>query len=252
MLAVNLGNSNCSFALFEGTRLLRRFDLPSHEVEANPSALEALLSTLPTETGPKPSVAWLCSVVPSLISLVEAKLEQAGFTQVKVITHADLPFTLRYSPPEACGLDRLVNLAAAEATLGAPCAVVDAGTAITVDVLDAERVFRGGAILPGAGLAFKALIAQTAQLPPVELELPPSPLGSSTRECLQAGLLYGVAGALDRLLEEYEHLLGVELPCLVTGGEARLVKAASHKLAAAALRPNLTLEGLALLYVRSL
>ncbi len=101
--------------------------------------------------------------------------------------------------------------------------VADFGTAITIDCVNDEGVFQGGAILPGLDMAAKSLQAGTAQLPLVELSNPDWVFGKDTRQAIVGGLVYGARGALRELVETYATELGHWPVVILTGGDAALV-----------------------------
>ena len=87
--------------------------------------------------------------------------------------------------------------------------MIDAGTAITFDCLSAKGDFIGGAIIPGPSLQLSSMNAQTAQLPAInDLSSPPPLPATSTEMCMQSGVWYGIAGALEKMLQKYEEQLG--------------------------------------------
>ncbi len=126
----------------------------------------------------------------------------------------------RYRPAESLGADRYAALIAARARFpGRALQVVDCGTAITIDALDAQGVFHGGVILPGLGLGARALAAAAGlPVPPLAGEV--SALGCATGAALRGGEILGIAGGVDRLLAEQRAVLGHETRVVVTGGDA--------------------------------
>jgi len=124
--------------------------------------------------------------------------------------------------PSTVGADRLANAVAAVHELPLPAIVLDCGTAITTEIVDAERRFRGGAIMPGRELSRQALARGTAQLPVVEAAAErPRAIGRNTREALLAGLDLGVLGAVERLLAASRAELGQpDAGVTVVGGDA--------------------------------
>ncbi|MFQ5572290.1 MAG: type III pantothenate kinase, partial [Rhodothermales bacterium] len=163
-----------------------------------------------------------------------------------------LPFTLAYETPHTLGTDRLAAAVAAWTMHGLTdnhdprCIVaLDAGTAITYDVVDQFGVFRGGAIGAGPQLLNAALSKGTAQLPSVPTELPTTPIGRSTQEALQAGIMYafldGVQGLLARIGDTLE-----DAPFVVaTGGWADFLH--THLNAIDHVEPHLVLHGIRIL-----
>ncbi len=147
-----------------------------------------------------------------------------------------------YREPARLGADRWAALVAARARSRGPACVVDAGTAVTIDALDADGVFRGGVILPGLMLQRAALLQGTSDITESEGR-ERDVLARSTADAVAAGTLFGLAGAIDRVLDEQALLLGTPPTVFVSGGDApRLVPLLRHATVAA---PDLVLEGVA-------
>jgi type III pantothenate kinase len=136
-----------------------------------------------------------------------------------------LPLTVGVDEPGRVGLDRLLNAVAARNELppGAPAVLVDAGSAVTVDWLDEEHVFRGGAIFPGVRLMAKALHDRTALLPEVQVGPAPPPLpGRSTVPAIQAGVFGAVIGGVERIARRLASA-SREPHVFLTGGDAEWI-----------------------------
>ena len=124
-----------------------------------------------------------------------------------------------YKEPTQLGVDRLVAMVAAYRRWRAAVCVVDCGTAVTVDLVDGEGVFRGGVIAPGTSLMRRALALDTHGLPLTEITA--STVGARTTEAgIAAGCLLAVSGLIGRVHSEFSHELGAALQCVLTGGEA--------------------------------
>lgn len=160
-----------------------------------------------------------------------------------------LPIIVNVTYPEKVGIDRLLSAIAAN-RLRAPgqaALVVDSGTATTVNFVDEEGVFQGGAILPGLRLSAKALHEYTQLLPRVSLDefetQAKGPVGKDTREAIRSGLYWGQLGAIrelsQRMLENHPDACR-----LLTGGGAELL---ARDLPEFELSPYLSLRGFALL-----
>ena len=135
---------------------------------------------------------------------------------------SDFPIALDGVDRAQVGVDRLAAALAAATLSGSGALVVSAGTAITVDWVDASRTFRGGAIVPGRRLQSRALHQFTDRLPQIELwnESTPLPLpGRDTRSAIRSGLDHGIPGMVVALLEGLARAAG-PLPIFVTGGDA--------------------------------
>ncbi|MCK7498150.1 MAG: type III pantothenate kinase [Comamonadaceae bacterium] len=147
-----------------------------------------------------------------------------------------------YVPPERLGADRWAALVAARARGAGAMCVVDAGTALTIDALDAHGVFRGGVILPGVALQRAALAHGTESVGAAAMAFGGC-LAHDTAAAVAGGTLYGLAGAVDRVLDEQAQQLGEPATVLVTGGDGpRLLPLLRH---AAEPVPDLVLHGVA-------
>src|SRR3989337_2151232 len=153
------------------------------------------------------------------------------------------------SKPEELGSDRIANSVASYELYKETVAAVDFGTATTISVIGKDAHFIGGAILPGVGLMNESLAKGTSKLSEVVLRPPRSALGTDTYGCIQSGLFYGTAGAVERLLEEIEKEVGFGLKVVVTGGFSCIISKFLKR--GHDLRPNLTLEGLQIIYMRN-
>ena len=166
----------------------------------------------------------LAGVHPERCGRLREWIAARGDRVVMIDRYDRLPLAVDVDEPKRVGLDRLLNAVAAKTKLppGRPAVLVDAGSAVTVDWLDEQHVFRGGAIFPGARLMAKALHDYTALLPQVEVG-PPAPVlpGRSTVPAMQAGVFWAVIGGIDRIAPPH---LGVAVPHIfLTGGDAEWI-----------------------------
>jgi type III pantothenate kinase len=139
-----------------------------------------------------------------------------------------------------------VNAAAAYRLYGGPIIIVDFGTATTFCAVTKEGEYLGGAIAPGIKISAEALFQRASKLPRVELARPAKVIGSDTVSAMQAGILYGYAGLVDGIVERMKKELSLEAKVLATGGLAELVAPETKTIQD--VKPQLTLEGLKLLY----
>jgi len=248
LLALDAGNSAVKGGLFAGERLVRTFRIALTRHDP-PERWEAALREQLAGTPPVP--VGLASVVPEVAAVLEAYFRRAGVVPVAIGTALRLPFRIAYETPHTLGADRLAAAAAAwlrySGAPAAPRAVValDAGTAVTYEVLDRLGVYWGGAIAPGPVLLERALHTGTAQLPPVPLALPPQPVGRSTRGALQAGILYGFVDGVRGMLDRLVAYLGEPPVVVATGGWAPFLE--EHVAAIETVDPHLVLHGIRLL-----
>ncbi|MGA9116095.1 MAG: type III pantothenate kinase [Bacteroidota bacterium] len=226
LIAVDIGNTRTAIGLFHGDRLAAecRIGTPGPDGgEAITSALEEIRGKAGTGGGDIRTIG-VSSVVPSAAAGLEGVCGRL-FGVRPLFIHADmeLGIAIRYTPRAALGPDRLCNAVAGFSRFGGPLIVVDLGTAITFDVVDADGSFLGGAIAPGPWSAAAALHGKTALLPEVELRMPDQAIGRSTEEGMRAGIVFGCADAVDGMIRRIRRELGTEARAVATGGLARLV-----------------------------
>jgi type III pantothenate kinase len=182
------------------------------------------------------------SVVPERNRAIKAA---AGKTKVLWLNaRAHLPVGIDYPAPATIGADRLANAAAVAVLFGAPAIVVDFGTAVTFDIVAADKRYIGGVIAPGLESMTNFLYDRTALLPKLSLREPRRAVGKSTIEAMRAGAIYGYRGLVAEIIERIimQEFRRRTVQVVATGGYAALI---ARKLSAIdAVAPNLTLEGL--------
>src|SRR5262249_41636387 len=137
----------------------------------------------------------VASVVPPLNFTLKQMAERYfGLTPLFIDDTVDTGVQILYQPASDVGADRIVDAVAAIHKYGAPCIVVDFGTATTFDAIDAHGEYLGGVITPGISISSDALFQRTAKLPRVEIKRPENVIGSTTVEAMQSGLYHGYAG----------------------------------------------------------
>lgn len=246
-LTLDIGNSALKGCFFEGTALQHPFRIPLHrgdDSSAWQADLDVYLRRYPvTRTG-------MASVVPDVAARVQASLRRLTDAPTQVIHYQmRFPFTLAYETPHTMGTDRLAVAAGAWVRYGRPkkhpprpVVVLDAGTAINYEVIDARGVFQGGAIAPGPQLINQALTHGTAQLPPVPLQVPSTPIGRSTQEALQVGIMFTFIESVRGLLQQISDALETPPVTVATGGWSALLK--SHLSTIDLVDPYLVLHGI--------
>jgi type III pantothenate kinase len=155
---------------------------------------------------------------------------------------------IRIENPQELGADRLVNAVAGIEKHGAPLIAVDFGTATSFDIVNAKREFLGGLIAPGLKISAEALFQRASRLPRIEIAEPQHLIGRGTVEAMQSGVFWGYVGLVDGILDR----LLVEMPgaaVIATGGLARVIAPATRHIRI--VEPDLTLEGLRLLWMRN-
>lgn len=187
----------------------------------------------------------LGSVNPDVSAKIESLVRDQLGTEVYVLER-DVPVPIGRSldPETIVGVDRLLCAAAAWDRTKQACVVVDAGTAVTVDFVDGEGVFHGGAILPGASMQLASLADGTTLLDAVEFAVPDKDaFGRSTAAAMQRGVYHGIRGGVWRLIEIYATAYGGYPVVLATGGDATALFGDDELITA--IIPDLALNGIA-------
>jgi type III pantothenate kinase len=222
VLAMDVGNTRVKVALFVSGHIEARLQVPTSQVRDE----TFLTSQLRSSFGQWATVdaCLIASVVKGLHEPLIASI-QAMWSVSPVVIHSknDLGIGIDVPKPEGVGIDRLLEASAAFHILKSGVVVAAFGSAITIDLVTPDGVFRGGTILSGLRMGLFALHQMTSMLPNLEVKAPDGVLGKDTVTCMQAGVVYGAAGAVDRIYEELCVVAGQSLPLIVTGGDVRYV-----------------------------
>ncbi len=256
LLVIDAGNSNVTFGVYEGDTLTAQWRIRT-EPGRTTDEYAAFLGSLFARRGEVTGIA-LASVVPSATpALRRLARETFGLEPLEVTSGTDLGLDVAYKPPGDVGADRLVDAAAAVHHYGAPCIVIDFGSATTFnavaapDVPGGRPVYLGGAICLGIGLSLEALFAKAAKIPRVELAVPPRTIGDNTVYALQSGIVLGTLMLVEGMVARFRAEMGTpDCPVVATGGYATALLAQETAIITH-VAPHLTLDGLRLVYVRN-
>ncbi|TCZ74339.1 type III pantothenate kinase [Paenibacillus albiflavus] len=193
----------------------------------------------------------ISSVVPPLINALETMCKRY-FHKTPYIVGPGIKtgLNIRTDNPKEVGADRIVNAVAALELYGAPCVIVDFGTATTYDYIDEKHQLIGSAIAPGIGISTEALYQRAAKLPRIELVKPKSVIGRNTVTAMQAGIIYGYVSQVDGIVMRIREEFGAKATVVATGGLAELIASESRTIDV--VNPLLTLQGLRLIYDRNI
>lgn len=238
LLAIDIGNTNISCALFKGARIIKSWDVPTKTASLKRNGL--------LKRGTLEAVV-ICSVVPKLTRKLCADLSAiSGIKPYIIGKDINVPIKNLYTNRKQLGQDRLVNAYAAGKIYGYPVIAVSAGTAITLDVVSKDGAYLGGLIQPGLTLSISALAQNTAMIPQVKLKGPLGLIGRETRACILNGVILGTAGSIDSLVKEIKLKTGKNTPVIGTGGDIDLLKKFSKEIDR--IDRDLTLKGIYLTY----
>ena len=248
LLTVDIGNTNTNLGVFVGERLVDSWRVRT-AATATSDELALLYRGLLADV-PVDGVS-VCSTVPAQLHEVRRMCARwyPGVESVVVEPGIRTGVPILMDNPKEVGADRIMNTLAAHHLYGGPCIVVDFGTSTNFDVVSERGEFLGGALAPGIEISLDALASRAAQLRKVELTEPRSPIGKSTVEALQSGMIYGVAGSVDGLVRRIAAELDAPPTVIATGGLAPLVVSVSETLHHH--EPDLTLIGLRLVFERN-
>ena len=215
-LTIDNGNTSVKVAFFIGSQIAatNRF------IRRDARLLERFISTY------KPDTAIICSTASNAASQRIEQLAEQRCRRVLHLTHeTPMPIRLGYRTPQTLGRDRIAT------AVGAWCIaqrlddasdvlIIDAGTAITYDLVTADGCFVGGNIAPGLSLRFKALHEHTGQLPLVEPDGNSPVVGYDTETAIRSGVLLGLLGEIKSYIADLK-LSHPNLMVFFTGGDGK-------------------------------
>lgn len=252
LLTVDIGNTQTAIGLFDGERLVAHWALTTRsedtadEVHLN-LAGQFMLSEYELEDVDDVVVA---SVVPTLTGCwCQVARRVAGKDPIVVGPSIETGLPMHYDNPAEIGADRIADALGAVELEGAPVIVVDLGTATNIEVVDETGAFRGGLIAPGLGTSARDLASHAAQLSLVDLSFPAHVVGTNTKDAMRSGLMWGEVARIDGLVRLVFEELGYEAPVIATGGYANVMAQRSDTVTRH--EPNLTLQGLRIIYERN-
>jgi type III pantothenate kinase len=189
----------------------------------------------------------ISSVVPQVTNVARLAAEKILKLEVMVLGPGiKTGLNLKIDNPAQLGADLVADAVAGVAGYPLPLIVIDMGTATTASVIDEQKNYIGGMILPGVGVSLDALTARASQLSGIGIEAPKHVIGKNTIECMKSGVLYSNAGAIDGIIERIEEELGKKATVVATGGLAKkIVPFCRRKIT---LDEDLLLKGLLIIY----
>ncbi len=250
LLAIDIGNTNITFGLFQDDILVNQYRLVSNLQKNHESyALDIVELLLNSNVDClKISDIIIASVVPNLTKIIKLALKKFYSNKILVIGEDDFEVNIEIAlkNKKEVGIDRLVNALCAYKKFGDDLIVIDFGTATTFDIVGNGGQYLGGVIAPGVNLSIKALHDMTAQLPNIEVQYQKNVIGKSTKEAMNSGIYFGYISLVEGLIEKIKREYKKSMKVVVTGGLSGLFKDAIKEMDF--VEENLTLEGLKMIY----
>ena len=249
VLAVDIGNTNIVLGCFEGGNM-RALGRLATDRGATDLEYTVQIRNLLKLNGLSPAElegAIICSVVPAVTgNMREAVQTLVGRNVMVVGPGLKTGLKINIDNPAQLGADRVADAVAAVNEYPVPLITIDMGTATTIGVVDENRTFIGGMIVPGVMVSLNALSGGTSQLPQISLEPPKKPIGRNTVDCMRSGIIYHNAAGVDGMVGRIEEQLGRKCTVVVTGGLApAIIPYCKHDLI---YDGDLLLKGLMVIY----
>jgi type III pantothenate kinase len=252
ILAIDAGNTNIVFALVDSDGIKARWRIatdPRRTADQYSVWLHQLLE-LEGFTRDQVEGVIIGTVVPRALHNLEV-LSEKYFRKKPLIAGkgaAEWPLQLDVDEPQNVGADRALNAIAAHDKYDGDLLVIDFGTATTLDVVSPSGAYIGGIIAPGINLSLEALVNAAAKLPRIAIEAPEmnSVIGRTTESQMLIGIYWGYVAMIEGLVERIKRELDRPVTVIATGGLAALFD--KHTQAFDAIEPDLTIQGLNLLY----
>lgn len=249
LLAIDIGNTNLTLGLYKDTAGVFYWRLATdHERMPDEYGLQ-ILGLLDRVHFSPAELDGICvaSVVPPLTSrIVQACQKYLNITPMILDHSLKSGIKILYENPQSVGADRIADAAAAVHRYGGPACIIDFGTATTFNAITKNAEYLGGAIAPGIGIALDALYTRTAQLPRIDLQRPPSIIGSNTLHAMQSGIIFGFVSLVEGMVARFGEVLGKEMKVIATGGLSDII--AKETSVIDYNDQNLTLDGIRIIW----
>jgi len=255
LLAVDIGNTNVVFALYEGRKLRQRWRIATDPRRTGDEYAVWLMQLLEIQGFQRADVTCIIvsTVVPRALHNIEVLARHYFHVEPLIAGQgkADYAIDIDVDEPRSLGADRAVNAIAAHDKYAGDLIVVDFGTATTFDAIDFHGAYKGGIIAPGLNLSLDALVGNTAKLPRIAIEAPKSDsvIGRNTEDQMLIGVFWGYVALMEGLIGRMRAEIGRPAKVIATGGLAILFDEATDIFDA--VDADLTLDGLAILAERA-
>ena len=254
LLVFDIGNTNMVLGVYDGDNLVRDWRINT-DLNKTSDEYGVLIKSLFDASNISLSVVdamIVSSVVPAVMhSLENFCRKYCNISPMVVGPGIKTGLNIKYEDPKMVGADRIVNAVAAISKYNCPVIIIDFGTATTYCAVSKKGEYIGGAISPGMKISSEALFQKASKLPRVELVTPETVICKDTVSAMQAGIIYGYAGQVEKIVGLMKKELKDEGTLVIaTGGLANMISQETN--AIDVIDPNLTLEGLRIIYEKNI
>ena len=253
ILVIDIGNTNLTFGLFDGDKILHKFRLTTSLPRTSDEFGVQIMEQLSHQDVMADDVedVIISSVVPKIMySLTSGIKKYLHCTPIVVGHGTKTGIRIATTNPAEIGADRIVDAVGAYYLYGGPAIVIDYGTATTYDLVSPDGAFVAGVTAPGIRISAKALWSNAAKLPEIEIVKPETILAKTTTTSMQAGLVYGTIGQAEYIIDKFKEESGYKnVRVVATGGLGRIISEGTDKIDV--YDPELTLQGIRLIYERT-
>lgn len=252
LLAIDIGNTNIVIGCIYNDEILFKARIATDHTRTSDQYGVEIKNMLEAFGVSKDDIVdcIISSVVPPVFNSVKTGVIKVIGKQPMVVGPGlKTGLNIHIEVPSQVGSDRIVIAVAALAEYKAPLILMDLGTATTIEVVEPENIYVGGAIIPGVRTSLDALINKAAQLTGISLEQPKKVIGKNTVDCIRSGMMHGTAAMIDGMIDRIEEELGHRSTLIATGGMAQfIIPLCKHSII---LENDLLLKGLNILYKKN-
>lgn len=222
LLVLDIGNTRTNIGVFCGEKLIINWHIASdlkRTVDEYGILMLNLLNSIKEDLNSNQKAAIIGTVVPPLGEVFKEALKKYLNIDAALVSYkSNLPFEIDLTEPKELGADRISNAAAAVKLYKLPVIVIDFGTATTFDIVDENKKFVGGIIVPGLKIQADSLASFTSKLPKVKIEAPKAAIGKNTISAMLSGIVRGHACMIDGMIKQTEKELQKTATIVATGG----------------------------------
>lgn len=253
ILAIDIGNTNIVIGCFKGEKIEFTERLATNHKSTELEYAILFKNVLEIHHIDTTSIKGgiISSVVPSITTVIKKAMQKLTDMEVMIIGPGiKTGLNILIDNPAKLGSDLVVDAVAGINEYPVPLVIFDMGTATTISVIDKNKSYIGGVIIPGLEVSLNSLVGGTSQLPKISLEAPQSVIGKNTVDCMKSGILYSTAASIDGMIKKIETELNQKVTAVATGGLAPTVIPLCER--EIILDDELLLKGLMIIYNKNI